>query len=305
MKESNQTNSASNLAVVQQPTTSINFFDPKQFEIAQRFGAMFSASGLVPDMYREGKNTTREQAIANCVIALDVATRIGASPLAVMQNLVVIYNKPTWSSTFLISTINACGRFRSLKFKMTNKGMVGKIDYDERLGGRLERKTFDGTKVVNWECIAYTTEKGSDEVLESVPVSVEMAIKEGWYTKPGSKWQSLPQLMLQYRSAAFWARVFAPELSMGIRTQDEAQDIEDAVFEDVTTQVEHEKREDANKTEIDIDTAQEQQQSEEDKKNAKSKTVKTDDGKIVNTETGEVVEEQQQQPSGDGNLPGF
>ena len=67
-------------------------------------------------------------------------------------------------------------------------------------------KEFDGTDVDNIECIAYATELSTKEVLESDPITIEMAIKEGWYTKSGSKWVTMPNLMLTYRAAAFWQR---------------------------------------------------------------------------------------------------
>lgn len=101
-------------------TTSVNFFDPNQFAVVQRMSNLFASSALVPDTYQVAK-VGKEQAVANCVIALDIATRIGASPLMVMQNLVIIYGRPSWSSKFLISTVNTCGRFEPLKFRFTER----------------------------------------------------------------------------------------------------------------------------------------------------------------------------------------
>jgi hypothetical protein len=94
---------------------------------------------------------------------------------------------------------------------------------------------FNNQDVENWECIAYTSEKGSDEILESIPVTISMAIAEGWYGKNGSKWKTIPKLMLQYRSATFWTSAYAPELSMGMKSDDEVEDYID--YEDVTTKV--------------------------------------------------------------------
>jgi len=55
---------------------------------------------------------------------------------------------------------------------------------------------------------------------------MEMARKEGWVSKSGSKWVTMPQLMLRYRAAAFFIRTTAPELTMGLHTDDEIIDIE-------------------------------------------------------------------------------
>ncbi|WP_252151905.1 hypothetical protein [Acinetobacter sp. ANC 4177] len=51
-----------------------------------------------------------------------------------------------------------------------------------------------------------------------------MAVKEGWYQKNGSKWQSMPEQMLRYRAASFFGRIYAPDLLMGLRTQEEELD---------------------------------------------------------------------------------
>lgn len=244
-----------------------NFFDPEQFATIQRVAKMFAYSELVPDIYKvnvpqdaDEKTTAMAEmkAMSNCVIALEIASRIGASPLMVMQNLVIIYGRPSWSAKFLISTVNTCGRFEPLQFRFTEKGKLGMVDYvDFEYNPATRRKDavkkqFDGRNMMNLECVAYTTKRGKEQVLESSPVTIEMAIKEGWFTKSGSKWQSMPRQMLMYRAASWWTSVYAPELSMGMRTVEEEQDIIDITDTavDVTDQVAAEKAERANKTEI-------------------------------------------------------
>lgn len=247
-----------------------NFFDPEQFATMQRVAKMFAHSELVPDIYKiqvpqgaDEKTTAMAEmkAMSNCVIALEIASRIGASPLMVMQNLVIIYGRPSWSAKFLISTVNTCGRFEPLQFRFTEKGNLGMVDYvDYEYNPTTRRKEsikkqFDGRKMMNLECVAYTTKRGKEQVLESSPVTIEMAIKEGWFTKSGSKWQSMPRQMLMYRAASWWTSVYAPEFSMGMRTVEEEQDIIDITDTavDVTEQVAAEKAERANKTEIKMD----------------------------------------------------
>lgn len=247
-----------------------NFFDPEQFATMQRVAKMFAYSELVPDIYKanipqgadeQTKANAEMKAMSNCVIALEIASRIGASPLMVMQNLVIIYGRPSWSAKFLISTVNTCGRFEPLQFRFTEKGNLGMVDYvDYEYNAATRRKDavkkqFDGRKMMNIECVAYTTKRGKEQVLESSPVTIELAIKEGWFTKSGSKWQTMPKQMLMYRAASWWTSVYAPELSMGMRTVEEEQDIIDitATAVDVTEQVAAEKAERANKTEIKMD----------------------------------------------------
>lgn len=219
--------------------STFNFFDPQQFATMQRYCKMYASSDLVPDSYKITSQESEAKAIGNCMIAMDIALRIGASPLMVMQNMVPIYGRPSWSSKFLIATINACGRFKPLKYKMVNLGKIGVVEYVEyestwetnpQTGRNYKKNTpkqakFDGTNIDNIQCIAYTTEKNGEEVMESTPVDLVMAIKEGWYTKSGSKWQTMPIKMLKYRAASFWANEYAPELSMGIYTVEENEDI--------------------------------------------------------------------------------
>ncbi len=52
-----------------------------------------------------------------------------------------------------------------------------------------------------------------------------MAAQEGWSTKSGSKWKTMPEQMMWYRAAAFWTRMFCPELSLGMQTAEEVMDV--------------------------------------------------------------------------------
>ena len=52
-----------------------------------------------------------------------------------------------------------------------------------------------------------------------------MAKKEGWYSKSGSKWQSMPIQMMMYRAGAFFGRVHGPDILMGLPLADEMNDI--------------------------------------------------------------------------------
>jgi len=238
-----------------------NFFDPQQFETMQRVCKMFARSELVPDMYKVSGTNTEDKAVANCMIAISMSMRIGADPLMIMQNMVIIYGKPSWSSKFLIATVNSCGRYNPLKYKFENLGKLGKVQYTAYdkvwIAGQNGNKgyyknnakieTFDGTNIDNIRCFAFASERGSQELLEGSEVSIEMAVKEGWYTKSGSKWPTIPKQMLMYRAASFWTSAYAPDLSMGMKTEEEVRDIVDIEYEDVTGKDEKEKSENANK----------------------------------------------------------
>ena len=171
----------------------------KQFEVQQRMAQMYSTSTIVPDTYRGN--------LGNCVIALDMAMRMNANPLMVMQNLYVVHGNPAFSSKFLIATINASGRYSPLRYEFRGK---------------------EGTDSYACRCLAYESfDKDHKEPLYGDWVSIDMAKKEGWDKKSGSKWNTMPNQMLRYRAAAFWQRVYCPEISMGLMTSEEYEDIDD------------------------------------------------------------------------------
>lgn len=169
------------------------------FEALQRMARLFASSSLVPDTYKGN-------AIGNAAIALDMANRMGANPLMVMQNLYVVYGRPAWSAKFLIATLNQSGRFSALRYRF--QGTEGSDD---------------------WGCRAYATELSTGEVLEGPLITIGLAKAEGWYGKNGSKWRSMPELMLRYRAAAWFVSAYAPEIAMGLRTEDEERDAVDYV----------------------------------------------------------------------------
>lgn len=178
------------------PTVRAGFSDLAGFELMQRGAKAFAASTLVPQAYQNN--------VPNCIIALELAQRIGASPLMVAQNLYIVHGRPSWSSQFLIAAVNQCGRFTALQYEWS-----GKENSDE------------------WTCRAVAKDKATGERVQGPAVSIAMAKKEGWHGKTGSKWQTIPELMLMYRAATFFARTNAPELTMGLSTAEEAHDIID------------------------------------------------------------------------------
>lgn len=203
-----------------------DYFNNEQFATMQRICTMFANSELVPDMYKITEKNPKEKAIANCMIAFEIAQRINASALMVMQNMYIVYGRPSWSSKFLVATVNTCGRFSQLKYKFESLGKVGMVEQ------------FNGESIENLQCIAYTNPIDKpEEILESSPVTVFMAIQQGWWTKNGSKWPVMTKKMLMYRAASFWTNEYAPEISMGMKTEEEVHDIEDIPFEEVKNKV--------------------------------------------------------------------
>lgn len=176
-------------------TTSIEL-KKQEFELSQRQATALSSSNIVPTAFQNNPG--------NCLIALEMADRMNLSPMLVMQNLDIIHGKPSFSSKFLIARVNNCGLFSPLRFK------------------------FEGTpNTPQWGCRAVSTDLKTGEEITGPLVTLQMAKSEGWYDKKGSKWQTMPELMLQYRAGAFFARLYAPETTMGLMTSEEIRDIQE------------------------------------------------------------------------------
>jgi hypothetical protein len=139
-------------------------------------------STLIPQEFRGNA--------ANCLIALEMAHRIGAGVLQVMQSLYIVHGKPSWSGQFIIGAVNSTRRFSPLEFAMN----------------------ADKT-----ECFAFATNHDGN-IIKGPTVSVDMAKKEGWYDR-NPKWKNMTELMLMYRAGTFFGRVYCSDILMGMREQ--------------------------------------------------------------------------------------
>jgi hypothetical protein len=178
------------------PAVRAGFFDLQGFELLQRVSKAFASSSLVPKQYQGD--------VANCMIALNLARRLQADELMVMQNLYVVHGSPGWSSKFLIASVNTCGRYSTMRYEW--RGKAGAEDFG---------------------CRAWAIELKTNDRLDGIWVDWKMVRAEGWDSKNGSKWKTMPDQMFIYRAAAFWQRAYAPEISMGMNTVEELIDVID------------------------------------------------------------------------------
>lgn len=162
--------------------------DKESFVSAQRMAQALASGTMVPKEYQGN--------IGNCLIALDMADRLQLSPFAVMQSLYLVNGRPSWSSQFITTVINKSGRFRRpLNFEAQGKGK-------------------------DLSCIAWTEDLEGNRV-EGIEVTMKMAEDEGWISKSGSKWKTMPEQMIRYRAASFFGRLHCPDLIMGVYAEDE------------------------------------------------------------------------------------
>ena len=176
-----------------QPTAVTMWNDKDLFEATQRMAKLLVASEIIPQSYR-GK-------IADCVIAIDMANRMGVSPIIIMQNSQIVQGNFSWKGTACKAMIDGCGKYKNSRY----------VEVGER-----------GTD--SWGYYLEATEKKGD-IVKGPVVDIAMAKAEGWYGKNGSKWRTMPELMLKYRAAAFFFRTECASLAMGFLTTEEQEDI--------------------------------------------------------------------------------
>jgi len=182
-----------------------NIYSKKSsFDLALRMANAFAASSIVPKDYQGNPS--------NCLIALEMAGRIGTAPMMVMQNLYIVSGRPAWSSQFIIAMIN-----NSRKYKT-------EIQYDIKGSGD------------DLECTAYAIDHNNRKV-SGPTITMKMAKAEGWLGRNGSKWQTMPEVMIRYRAVSFFGRLNCPDLIMGIYSADEVIDLPENQYQFVASEL--------------------------------------------------------------------
>lgn len=129
----------------------------------------------------------------------DIAYRMNLSPLEVAQSIFIIHGKPSFETKFLVARLNSSGLLKGRLNTIVSK---------------------DGQSA---HCEAVDAQTG--QLLRGTTITMEMARREGWLSKNGSKWQTMPELMMKYRAQSFFINEFFPEVKYGLKTSDEAEDI--------------------------------------------------------------------------------
>lgn len=145
--------------------------------------------------------------IPGVLVGLDIAARTGRDPLSVLQSIYFVKGKAGWSSSYLIALAKEAGY-------------------------PLRWRVVDGPDGLEVTCFTDAIEGDS----AYATVSMKMAEDEGWTSNP--KYQTMPELMLRYRSATMFVRLYLPEIILGLggptHTVDELEDIVNA--QDVTAE---------------------------------------------------------------------
>lgn len=178
------------------------------FIMAREMAKMLAGSTIVPKEFQNN--------VSNCIIAVEMAVRLHTSPMMMMQHLYVVYGRPSWSAQYVIAMINGSGKYDM------------ELQFDEKVD----------VKGNPYSCMCWT-EKNGRKVTGPV-ITMDLAKAEGWIDKNGSKWKTMPQIMLRYRAASFFGRMNCPDLMMGMYTQEEQYEMgKDGYLEDMAIQVQN------------------------------------------------------------------
>lgn len=189
-------------------------FAERKFAFSQRRASALMTAEMIPKDYKAN--------LGNCMIAIDIADRIGCGEIEVMQNLDVIHGRPAWRAKWLIGRINASGllngRLQFVFVEGAEKSVHYKLTYYEN---SVKKFNEGDQKIKDMVCYAIGRLKNGQELI-GPKISLELAVLEGWYNKPGSKWATMPEKMFMYRAAAWWADIHMPEAGLGFMTAEEA-----------------------------------------------------------------------------------
>lgn len=168
----------------------------KDLEQMFRFSEFLAKSPLLPDAFNGNPGSV--------MIALNMAQRLRMDPLMVMQNIVIVHGNAGLSGKFAIALLNRSPKYSRIEYRYVN----GK-DYTGGMQVIGHRKDDPGDKRPD----------------VGTAVTLEMARAEGWLNNPNSKWKTMPEQMMRYRAAAFFARAFVPEELLGMQTAEELEDV--------------------------------------------------------------------------------
>lgn len=167
--------------------------DRATFEQVYSIAVLFSKSDLVPAHFRNKPD--------NCFIIGQLALRLGFDFFMMLQGTYVVHGRPGFEGKLIIALLNSSGLFED------------PLDYEWE--GKPETDS--------WAVTVYAKRKKTGKECR-LRFKYATAVAEGW-VKGNQKWKSMPDQMMMYRAAAFFARVYCPERLMGMPSVDELEDV--------------------------------------------------------------------------------
>ena len=170
----------------------LNYLDGQALKKLSSNATVLSKSQLLPERFRNKPE--------DVMLLMDLAARMKVPLFALAKAMYIVHGEIGLSGQFCISLINACGRFSAF-----TPVYVGEPDTAE------------------YGCYGVATRLSDGVVCKSTTITLGMAQSEGWMRN--SKWKTMTDQMLAYRAAAFFARVYCPDVLCGLQTTDEITDV--------------------------------------------------------------------------------
>jgi hypothetical protein len=175
-------------------TVGTNGIEMNSFDAMWRFAKCVSISGFAP------KGMERPESI---LVALQLSTEVGLSPMAGLQNIAVVNGRPSIYGDAALALVRASGLLESYK-----EEEVGK-PFEDSFGVKVTAKR-----------------KGYDPMSETFTVA-EAKHADLW-GKSGP-WKQYPKRMLKFRARSYVLRDSFGDVLKGMRTVEETMDIPEMV----------------------------------------------------------------------------
>lgn len=259
-----------------------NGFTPVNIDEAWRFSCFLAKSDIVPTEYK-GKPE-------NCLIAIDIASRLKMSWLTIMQHLYMIHGRPALDSTITVALINASNIYPD--------GLEYEVEGED-------------VRKANYRVRAYATRAVTGKIQYGPWITWELVKGEGWDSKAGSKWKSMPEQMFHYRAASWFQRRHCPEVTLGMPTSDEMFDtlekkkIDSTIIDEAPkSKFEKFKERLADAKQEGVDNSKTQQEATQTVNSENAANIIQDDQKIeqaLNNEESKPLESKPETPKGKSN----
>lgn len=162
---------------------------PTDMDSAVRMATAIAKSGLLPKSYYDAGDP-----IAGCFVALQLGAEVGLSPMASVQNIAIINNRPGLFGPAQLAVVEASGKLADIEEFVEGDGDARKaVCIVQRIGRKARRGEFsvaDAKRAGLWD-------------------------KRGKGGGPGP-WQQYPDRMLAARARSFILRDVFPDVLLGL-----------------------------------------------------------------------------------------
>jgi len=176
-----------------------NVYSESGFSHMLKVSEVFANSQMIPEKYQNH--------FSNCFVAVQMSSELGISPLQFMQHSYFTKGKTGIESKLAIGLANKSGLLEN------------NIEFEIKGTGLKMACTASAVLKKNGKRIHFT-------------VPMQMAVDEGWYHERKdknknyySKWKTMQEVMISYRSAMFLIRINMPQVIIGLQSKEELIDV--------------------------------------------------------------------------------